>query len=601
MFQSSDNILNNLFSVFFQFSNEIHPKILEPERAKIKKYLLSFFVTFPSNETELKESLYFVKSEIEMLKKQKVAEKKIQLSNIALQSDWVIPNTKVLQSITYGDLERKLVACPPKQVRKILVDLAKLKPPTPMWAINKNWFIPSDVRIVVLNLKRGFLQDFSYILLGKANEMVQKKDYSAAITLLTELRFESKRPEWANDPNVNKLGKLIDWEKINIQIISRLDQYWPKKPPTIKDPWTVKLKQMVAGISSDAPRLEIIENSLLMLLNLNDWSSCVFPDPKISLTIELCATFSSMMLDMQLEAKNKNPVPRKRDFWDLILPIYSNNNQQQQTPNPKRNQNNRRSSDSPARFLPTTMNISVLKQFLERMRDPFVVTILLSMLSKMHNLLKDDSNLELNIENFHLWPQSISNVNGYSVKSLAESLNQLLKLGLKLYPLNIPWIKLQGDLEFVNGNNEAAMKYYVQSIVIATEYCSLPIQRPLIDENIIKKMIKCSSNLGCFLQSAVLCQFMEEIDYTMAFKCLQEKAGNFQDAMDAYYSLIWDSTLLEYIINLHYKKGEHKRRLQAISFIRQLELNANNNEEIKQKAAAIRKIKFIRSLANQYM
>lgn len=536
-----------------------------------------------------------------MLKKQKVAEKKIQLSNIALQSDWVIPNTKVLQSITYGDLERKLVACPPKQVRKILVDLAKLKPPSPMWAINKNWFIPSDVRIVVLNLKRGFLQDFSYILLGKANEMVQKKDYSAAITLLTELRFESKRPEWANDPNVNKLGKLIDWEKINIQIISRLDQYWPKKPPTIKDPWTVKLKQMVAGISSDAPRLEIIENSLLMLLNLNDWSSCVFPDPKISLTIELCATFSSMMLDMQLEAKNKNPVPRKRDFWDLILPIYSNNNQQQQTPNPKRNQNNRRSSDSPARFLPTTMNISVLKQFLERMRDPFVVTILLSMLSKMHNLLKDDSNLELNIENFHLWPQSISNVNGYSVKSLAESLNQLLKLGLKLYPLNIPWIKLQGDLEFVNGNNEAAMKYYVQSIVIATEYCSLPIQRPLIDENIIKKMIKCSSNLGCFLQSAVLCQFMEEIDYTMAFKCLQEKAGNFQDAMDAYYSLIWDSTLLEYIINLHYKKGEHKRRLQAISFIRQLELNANNNEEIKQKAAAIRKIKFIRSLANQYM
>lgn len=558
-------------------------------------------MTFPSNETELKESLYFVKSEIEMLKKQKVAEKKIQLSNIALQSDWVIPNTKVLQSITYGDLERKLVACPPKQVRKILVDLAKLKPPSPMWAINKNWFIPSDVRIVVLNLKRGFLQDFSYILLGKANEMVQKKDYSAAITLLTELRFESKRPEWANDPNVNKLGKLIDWEKINIQIISRLDQYWPKKPPTIKDPWTVKLKQMVAGISSDAPRLEIIENSLLMLLNLNDWSSCVFPDPKISLTIELCATFSSMMLDMQLEAKNKNPVPRKRDFWDLILPIYSNNNQQQQTPNPKRNQNNRRSSDSPARYLPTTMNISVLKQFLERMRDPFVVTILLSMLSKMHNLLKDDSNLELNIENFHLWPQSISNVNGYSVKSLAESLNQLLKLGLKLYPLNIPWIKLQGDLEFVNGNNEAAMKYYVQSIVIATEYCSLPIQRPLIDENIIKKMIKCSSNLGCFLQSAVLCQFMEEIDYTMAFKCLQEKAGNFQDAMDAYYSLIWDSTLLEYIINLHYKKGEHKRRLQAISFIRQLELNANNNEEIKQKAAAIRKIKFIRSLANQYM
>lgn len=489
----------------------------------------------------------------------------------------------------------------PKQIRKHLVELAKFNPQLPLWAINKNWFIPADIRIVVLNLKRGFLQDFSYILLGKVNELVQKKEFSQAIALLNELRGESKRPEWSNDAVVNKLAKLIDWEKINIQIISRLDSYWPNKPPTIKDPWSMKLKQMVTSISNEMPRLEIVENSLLLLLNLNDWTSCVVPESKMSLTIELCANFSNTMLDMQPDSKNKNPLPRKREFWDLILPIFSIANQQQQNPNPKRNQHNRRSSDSPARFSATAMNVSVFKQFLEKMRDPFVITILLSMLSKMHNLLKDDSNMELNIENFHLWPLSISNVNGYNIKSLAEALSQLLKLGLKMYPMNIPWIKLQGDLEYVNGNNEAAMKFYVQSIIIATEYCSLPIQRPLTDENIIKKMIKCSSNLGCFLQSAVLCQFTEEIDYTMAFKCLQEKAGNFQDAMDAYYSLIWDSTLLEYIINLHYKKGEHKRKLQAISFIRQLELNANNSDEVKHKAAAIRKIKFIRSLANQYM
>jgi integrator complex subunit 8 len=533
-----------------------------------------------------------------------VSHNSVELTKIALQSDWILPDMRNNRTIKLGDLERKLIACmAPKQIRKLLVELAKLNTNTqqPLWAINKNWFIPSDIRITILNLKRGFLQDFSYILLGKVNEMVQKKDYVTATALLTEVRGESKRPEWSNDAVVNKLGKLIDWEKINIQIISRLETFWPKKPPTIKDPWSGKLKQMVLGINNEMPRLEIIENSLLMLLNMNDWASCVFPEPKISLTVELCSIFALMMHDMQTDAKNKNPVPRKREFWDFILPIFSNSNQQQQNQNQKRNQHNRRSSDSPARFSSTMMNLSVFKQFLSQMRDPFVITILLSMLSKMHNLLKDDSNMELNIENLHLWPLSISNVNGYNIKSLAEALNQLLKLGLKLYPMNIPWIKLQGDLEFVNGNNEAAMKYYVQSIVIATEYCSLPIHRPLVDENIIKKMVKCSSNLGCFLQSAVLCQFMEEIDYTQAFKCLQEKSGNFQDAMDSYYSLIWDSTLLEYIINLHYKKGEHKRRLQAISFIRQLELNANNNEDIKQRAAAIRKIKFIRSLANQYM
>lgn len=566
----------------------------------MKKYLLNFLATFPNNELEIKESVFFEKFELDLVKQQKLSDSSVKLSKIAVQQDWIIPNAKQHRAIKLGDLERKLVSCMVvKQVRKLLVELAKLNLQTPMWQINANWFIPSDIRIVVLNLKRGFFQDFSYILLGKVNELVQKKEYTAATVLLTELRNESKRPEFANDTIVTKLAKLIDWEKMNIQIISKLDSYWPKKPPTIKDPWTIRLKQMMMGISTDAPRLEIIENGLFMLLNLNDWSGCTLQDPKASVLTELCVTFASMMLDMQQD-KNKNPPTRKREFWDLILPIYSSSNQQQPMQNPKWNQN-RRSSDSPARFSANSINVSVFKQFLEKLRDPFVITILLSMLSKMHNLLKDDSNMELSIENFHLWPPSISNVNGYTIKPLAECLNQLLKQGLKMYPMNIPWIKLQGDLEFVNGSNESAMKYYVQSIVIATEYCSLPMQRPLIDENIIRKMIKCSSNLGCFLQSAVLCQFIEEIDYTMAFKCLQEKAGNFQDAMDSYYSLIWDSTLLEYIINLHYKKGEHKRKLQAISFIRQLELNANNSEEIKQKAAAIRKIKFIRSLANQYM
>jgi len=564
--------------------------------------MLNFLVTCPSTDAEVKKSDYFAKEEIEMLKKQRFSDAPVELTGLAVQSDWLLPADSKVRRIEFGDYERKLVSCTTtRQVRKWLVELAKYNPSQPLWAINKNWFIHTEVRVVILNLKRGFFQDFSYILLGKVNEMVQKKDFALAIALLTELKNETKRPEWSNDQVVTKLGKLIDWEKMNVQILAQSETEWSKKAPTIKDPWIVKLKQMTQTISNEMPRLEIIENSLLMMLNLNDWASCTFPDAKRSPTIELCSTLATMMVDLS-ESKNKNTTPRKRDFWDLILPIFNNNsNQPQPNLSLKRNHHDRRSSDSPARMIPATVNISVLKQFLDRMRDPLVITVLLSMLAKMHNLLQDDSTMELNIENFHLWPLTISNVNGYSIKLVSESLNQLLRLGLRMYPLNVAWIKLQGDLEFVNGNNEAAMKFYAQSLIIGTEYCLMPIQRPIVDEGVIKKMIKCSSNLGCYLQAAVLCQFMEEIDYSLAFKCLQEKTSNFQDAMDAYYSLIWDSTLLEYIINLHHKKGEHKRRLQAISYIRQLELNANNCDEIKQKAAAVRKIKFLRSLANQYM
>lgn len=47
---------------------------------------------------------------------------------------------------------------------------------------------------------------------------------------------------------------------------------------------------------------------------------------------------------------------------------------------------------------------------------------------------------------------------------------------------------------------------------------------------------------------AVLCQFTDEIDYTTCFKALQER--NCYDAMDTYYSCIWDISILEYLVRI---------------------------------------------------
>lgn len=69
-------------------------------------------------------------------------------------------------------------------------------------------------------------------------------------------------------------------------------------------------------------------------------------------------------------------------------------------------------------------------------------------------------------------------------------------------------------------------------------------------------------------------QFLEEIDYSLAFKTfldrtvfktISEKLTHYSDAMDSYYNCIWDPTLLEFIVNLESKKGEHKRKQQAVS------------------------------------
>lgn len=128
----------------------------------------------------------------------------------------------------------------------------------------------------------------------------------------------------------------------------------------------------------------------------------------------------------------------------------------------------------------------------------------------------------------------------------------------------------------VNENNETAMACYVNTLLTGTEFCTLHLQRPLLDDYIVRRMIKAALNLGCNMQAAVLCQLLEECDYVLAFKCIAERttfknigdrSKHFCDAMDAYYGCVWDATLLEYIIQLHSRKGEHKRKQQAVSCV----------------------------------
>ena len=68
-----------------------------------------------------------------------------------------------------------------------------------------------------------------------------------------------------------------------------------------------------------------------------------------------------------------------------------------------------------------------------------------------------------------------------------------------------------------------------------------------------------------FQQAAILCQFLENIDYSTALRCLQER--NSVDAMDAYYCCLWDVSLIEFIINMHQKRGEVQRRDKAVSAV----------------------------------
>ena len=71
--------------------------------------------------------------------------------------------------------------------------------------------------------------------------------------------------------------------------------------------------------------------------------------------------------------------------------------------------------------------------------------------------------------------------------------------------------------------------------------------------------------------------------------------------MDNYYDCVWDTTVLEYLANLHIRRGEMQKHKLVLEAFRHLDLNPNNSDEVLERAIQLRKSKFMRALSRQYM
>ncbi|EDW74622.1 uncharacterized protein Dwil_GK22022 [Drosophila willistoni] len=522
----------------------------------------------------------FTPAELEDLEEQLQQSSLPALNNsLANINDWLCHSK--MSRVDGAALERQLISCSnANTVRILLVKLCGTEPGKPLWAINPAWDVPQPLKSLIMAMNASFIQDFSYVLLGKARELANQGNHIDAVSMLSVLKSEIQRKEQPAPVNSQLMGKLLNWEILHIQITQCLEE-WHQKPLDLQS-LSGRCKQCLGACSGDSviPRLEILENCAIMLLNLTEFAPLLYLDKRAG-QLELPVSFAATFIEME---KMKGPKKVCRDAWELMLSMFLNV--------PKRANGGGGGGGG---------GISSLQAFLQRVRHQSVFGLAISMLGKMHNILKDDPNHDLNCEYMQLWPTSVNNPISYSLRSICETLQWLLSEALSYYPQTISWLKMKGDLELAIGNNESAMRCYVNALVTGTDYCTLPLQRNVADDYVIRKMIRCAANLGCHMQATVLCQFLEEIDYGIVFKNLSEKSSNFTDAMDAYYSCIWDTTLLEFIVNLHAKRGEHSRKLEAISMMGTLELNANNNEEIKRESSMVRKSRFLRALAKQYL
>lgn len=516
--------------------------------------------------------------------------------NLLLTTSWELqPDSKKSARLPMGLLEQQLISSyDTKEIKDLIVKVGGMKHKRPLWKLNPKWELPIPLTSVVMSLPRGFVQDYSYILMAKARELTSQKDFSSAIKLLSTVEHESKSNNSVSSSVSYKVSKLISWETLLVQITQFLME-WPNC--TIgTDQLTSACKSCLGTLQtgdSVFPRVEIQEQCAICLLNLGQWDYLMSLDKRGS-HFELPEAFAAACHDI-LKFKGTKKVCK--DAWEIVLPVFGPSPQQKRTSSGAPVHR-----DSPTLGGSTGYSRASLHQLLVRLRDPVVLSVALSLLARLHNVLRDEPSLELTAEYSGLWPAAVSNSNSYFSRGVGEMLSQLLLQALKYHPNNVSWLKLMADLMFVNSQPKSALRYYLKAAILVSDFFSQPLPRSVFDDLVYRRMIKCCSQMQCHTQAAIMCQFLDEVDYTTAFKSLGDvKSSTCSDSMDSYYNCIWDTTILEYLIHLHSKKGEHHRKQQAIRVIGQLELNANNNKEIQREAANIRKSRFFRSLARQFV
>uniref|UniRef100_A0A667XQN3 Integrator complex subunit 8 n=1 Tax=Myripristis murdjan TaxID=586833 RepID=A0A667XQN3_9TELE len=495
----------------------------------------------------------------------------INLSAKPLPSFYDIPASA---SVNIGQLEQQLIlSLEPRRIRQILIELHGMAE-RPFWRVNSKWEVPPDYINVILGIKDNLTKDLVYILMAKGLHCISIKDFtharqlfSACLELVTE--FSPKlRQVMLNEMLLlevrahETMAAEGSRERPPPDLVSRVRGYLEMR---IHD---LPLRQVV-GEECVAFMLNWRENDYL---TLQVPQSLVMTNPYIKLGQLLASTCKEL------------PGPKEsrrtaKELWEVVVQICSVSVQH------KRNSDGRIGL---IKHRESTMGILQRNKFItfiKKLREPLVLTTLISLFVRLHSIVRDDIVNEVTAEHLSIWP-----IQAVDVEAVAVTVKELVSYALTLNPNNQSWLITQADIYFVTNQYSAALHFYLQAGAVCSDFFTKAVPPDVYTDQVLKRMIKCCSMMNCHTQVAVLCQFLREVDYMTAFKALQEQ--NSHDAMDSYYDYIWDVTILEYLTHIH-----HNAEIKAIG---QTELNASNPEEVLQLAAQKRKKKFLQAMAKLY-
>lgn len=185
----------------------------------------------------------------------------------------------------------------------------------PLWHVNSCWELPIPLQSVVMSLPRGFLQDYSYVLLAKSRELVMSKDFEGAIEILNVLEKEAQQHTQSGNTLIFKLCKLVNWECLLVEIWRCLHA-WPATNICDTQSLVTRCKQCLGALQATdqvIPRQEIIEYCTVFLLNMAEWDYLTSLEKRWSYS-EFAAAISSVCQDI-VKYKGSRKFPR--EAWDM--------------------------------------------------------------------------------------------------------------------------------------------------------------------------------------------------------------------------------------------------------------------------------------------
>uniref|UniRef100_A0A8D0AHY4 Integrator complex subunit 8 n=1 Tax=Sander lucioperca TaxID=283035 RepID=A0A8D0AHY4_SANLU len=390
---------------------------------------------------------------VEQLRKRSTT---INLSAKPLPSFYDIPASA---SVNIGQLEQQLILLlEPRRIRQILVELHGMAE-RPFWKVNSKWEVPPDYINVILGIKDNLTKDLVYILMAKGLHCISIKDFaharqlfSACLELVTE--FSPKlRQVMLNEMLLlevrahETMAAEGSKERPPSDLVSRVRGYLEMR---IHD---LPLRQVV-GKECVAFMLNWRENDYL---TLQVPPSLVMNNPYIKLGQLLASTCKEL------------PGPKEcrrtaKELWDVVVQICSVSIQH------KRNHDGRVGLIKQRESSMGILHRSKFITFIKKIREPLVLTTLISLFVRLHSIVRDDIVNEVTAEHLTIWPSTLPNIQAVDVEAVAVTVKELVSYALTLNPNNQSWLITQADIYFVTNQYSAALNLYLQAGAVCSDF-----------------------------------------------------------------------------------------------------------------------------------